>query len=401
MNLGVLIIFLFFAASIGCEPQGETDWIDDLRYLQEQLPLKQKDFDKLIDRSVFDQAIEELIEKLDEMEDDEIVMEMQKIVAKLGVSHAIIPFYHGISFKDVPLYLEIFDDGLYIVGIGESHKASLKQKIVAIEEVPIEEVYDRLEPYISYENEYWLKSQLTYALRDFRLLDHVGLGSGSESLSFNLEDGSQLILQVPAMEEQMVFVPESFAPLWQRNQQKIYWYELVDSSLLYIQYDKCKEDGNYPFDQFVKDVGDTFSHSEIQSVVVDIRMNTGGSSNVIIPLIKELQSHPDIPVFGLISRRTFSSGRFAARDLKRDLNATLVGEPTGGSPNSYGESRSFTLPNSGVQVTYCMKYFTLMDTGEDFIPPDVRIYYNSTDYFSGRDPLLEYVTNLTSPAYQK
>lgn len=394
LKFGVVYIFLFSLVSLACEPQAETDWIEDLRYFQEQLPLLQKDFDKLINRSDFDQAVEELIEKLEKMEDDEIVMEMQKIVAKLGVSHTLIPFYRGISYKDLPLHMEIFDDGLYIVGTGESHKAAIKKKIVAIEGVPIEEVYERLEPFISYENEYWLKSQLPHTLRHFRLLNHVGVGKSLESLSYNLEDGSLLTFQNPVEEEPMVYVPEAFTPLWQKNQSKNYWYQVIDSSLLYIQYNKCKEDGNYPFNQFVEDIGSTFSHSEIQSVAVDIRTNTGGSSNVIIPLIKELQNHQEIPVFGLISKRTFSSGRFAARDLKRDLNATLVGEPTGGSPNSYGESRSFTLPNSGVYVSYCVNYFSLMDTGEDFIPPDVRIYYNSTDYFSGRDPVLEYVTNL-------
>ncbi len=38
-------------------------------------------------------------------------------------------------------------------------------------------------------------------------------------------------------------------------------------------------------------------------------------------------------------------------------NPILVGEPTGGKPNSYGEISSFLLPNSGLVVNYSTKYF--------------------------------------------
>ena len=390
-KFGFLLIFLFLSASFACDPASENDWIEDLKYLQEQLPLKQKDFDKLISRSDFNQAIDQLIERVDGLENVEIVMEMQKIVAMLGVSHTLISFYRGQDFSTVPLHLAIFDDGLYIVGIGESNSAHLKSKVVGIEGVPIEEVYELIEPYISYENEYWLKSQLPYLLRHFSLLNHVGIGQNPEFITYNLENGDALKVQMG--QDQMAYVPESFTPLWQRNQRQNYWWQEIDKEVLYIQYDKCREDANYPFAEFVEEIGNTIDSSGIDAVAVDIRINTGGSSNVILPLINELQKRENLEVYGLISRGTFSSGRFAARDLKRDLNATLVGEPTGGSPNSYGESKSFTLPNSGVNVNYCVKYFSLMDIEEDYIPPDVRVYYNSADYFSGKDPLLDYVMN--------
>ncbi len=56
-------------------------------------------------------------------------------------------------------------------------------------------------------------------------------------------------------------------------------------------------------------------------------------------------------IFVVIGRRTFSSGLLNAHDLAARTRAILIGEPTGGKPNSYGEVESFTLPRSGLRAT--------------------------------------------------
>jgi hypothetical protein len=60
----------------------------------------------------------------------------------------------------------------------------------------------------------------------------------------------------------------------------------------------------------------------------------------------------------LVDRHTGSSGELAAYELKRALNATLVGEPTAGAAE-YGEVIRYLLPTTGLIVTIPTKRMLL------------------------------------------
>ena len=47
--------------------------------------------------------------------------------------------------------------------------------------------------------------------------------------------------------------------------------------------------------------------------------------------------------------------KLAALSLWHGFRATLVGEPTGGKPNAYGDVRTFSLPNSRLVIRYSTK----------------------------------------------
>ena len=52
----------------------------------------------------------------------------------------------------------------------------------------------------------------------------------------------------------------------------------------------------------------------------------------------------------LTSRTTFSAAMQLVVELERETTATFVGEPTGGSPNHYGDAIVVELPNVGLNV---------------------------------------------------
>lgn len=93
-------------------------------------------------------------------------------------------------------------------------------------------------------------------------------------------------------------------------------------------------------------------------------------------------------VFVVIGRDTFSSGMFAAIDLKR-LGAILIGEPTGNRPNSFGNVSLFTLPNSRLTWQVSTRLFQFPDFPGDALMPDIPIEISSMDYFAERDPVLD------------
>jgi uncharacterized protein (TIGR03437 family) len=100
----------------------------------------------------------------------------------------------------------------------------------------------------------------------------------------------------------------------------------------------------------------------------------------------------------IIGRRTFSSAIINALAMKRGP-VTLVGEPSGGSPNSYGEVKTLVLPNSRLNVSYSTRYF-FMGVPDGPLVPDVAVPTYSADYFARHDPFLAAALADTDPGPQ-
>ena len=71
----------------------------------------------------------------------------------------------------------------------------------------------------------------------------------------------------------------------------------------------------------------------------------------------------------------------------------MLGEPTGGRPNSYGDSRKLKLPNSGLTVRISTLYWQSSSPSDErpSIAPHLPAELSSRDYIEGRDPALESV----------
>jgi C-terminal processing protease CtpA/Prc len=149
------------------------------------------------------------------------------------------------------------------------------------------------------------------------------------------------------------------------------------------------------FAAFAEQVFAVAGQMPVDRFIVDLRHNSGGNSAVMQPLLDGLARRPQLTgdgkLFAMIGGRTFSSGLLNALELRETVGAVLVGAPTGGAPNTYGEVLSFSLPNSGYVVTYSTKYFALLETFENTLFPDFPVPITSTDYFSGHDPVLAFV----------
>jgi hypothetical protein len=96
-------------------------------------------------------------------------------------------------------------------------------------------------------------------------------------------------------------------------------------------------------------------------------------------------------IYVITGRRTISSGVMAVIDIKEKVPVTIVGEGTGGSPNSYGEIKSFKLPNLKIPVYYSVKYFQMTKDGAATISPDIDIEPEIHDYMNNNDVIMEYI----------
>lgn len=94
-------------------------------------------------------------------------------------------------------------------------------------------------------------------------------------------------------------------------------------------------------------------------------------------------------LYTLIGENTFSSALMNAVQLKR-IGATLVGRPSGGSVNHYGELQSAELEGLPLVVYYSTQRF-VMDAsyGDGSLLPDITVPFLFENYMSGRDADVE------------
>jgi len=83
-----------------------------------------------------------------------------------------------------------------------------------------------------------------------------------------------------------------------------------------------------------------------------------------------------------------------AVDIERNSPAIFVGEPTGGSPNHFGETRVLKLARSGITVLHSTLYWQSSDPRDTrpWIAPSIRAELSSADYRINLDPALEAIS---------
>ena len=81
--------------------------------------------------------------------------------------------------------------------------------------------------------------------------------------------------------------------------------------------------------------------------------------------------------------------------IARAVRPVFVGEPTGASPNHFGDAGPVELPNSGLRIgastIYWQNSLPRPFETRDWTPPDVGVAMTIEDFRTGRDPAMEAV----------
>lgn len=375
----------------------EEAWRQDLKYLETELAGHQKDFAKLYPH--FHVEVEGLRGEVGKLSDAEIVLRVMKMVASAKVGHNIVYLpARKLGFQPIPLMLAWYSDGLAVGAASAEYASALGTHVVRIGSMTPEQVLAAVGPYISHENDASLRDQSNRYMQMICILKSVGAADSSDQVVFTLaKPGGEpfTITVAPAAGAKRISMFDGLKialPLYRKQPDLNYWYEyLEDSQALYIQYNRCVNDPKLPFADFVKNVFAFADAHPVKRAVVDLRLNPGGDSRVIGPLMSGLKGRGALRshVYVLIGPRTFSSAQMAAVDFRHELHATLVGEPTGEKLNGYGEIKVLTLPGSGLKMQYSTKFFHLGKDDEDALEPDFKASMSLSDALAGRDPVLE------------
>lgn len=394
----ILVAALVAAALPLAAASNDASWIADIDQLASQLPRLHVNAFARISKEELDGAIQQLRNDVPTLADHEVATGLLRVVALIGDSHTTL---YGLPSSSFTIALQWFSDGLHVVRTAERDRDLLGARLAGIGGRSIDDALAAIAAIVPHENEFWLRERAAVllstpeALHALRIIPTIDRGS----FTLVLRDGSVMerdFERKPMAAIQWVDgLSEDRKPLYLRNAAANYWYAyLPESQTLFVKYNRCAEMPSLPMAEFGRQLGTFVRANQISRLVLDLRHNGGGNSGLLQPMLMDTYtSAPELDdpnrFFVLIGPQTFSSAMMNTIELDEMTRATLVGLPTGGKPNHFGNVRTFTLTNSRIVVQYSTRYYTLSENDPPALMPEIEVDLSSIDYFKGTDPVME------------
>jgi Tetratricopeptide repeat/Peptidase family S41 len=396
-------------------------WREDLAYLARELPRRHKNLFHAMRREQFDSALSALDRKLPTLARHQVIVELARIVARVGDGHTNVAPTRDpkVGFRTFPVKLYFFKDGLFIRSATREQADLVGAKVVRIGRMTAAQAYEAVRELIGRDNEMNARYFAPFLLAMPEVLHAIGAIDDLETAPLLLEQaGVRTIVVIrPSGAAAMMpsdtdisWAPEAGwvdmrgvdgpqTPLWLRGNPRdhLRFEYLPDSRTAYVQFNRVGDDPKETIADFAARLRAFVDSGAVDRLVLDLRLNRGGDGTLNQALILSLIRSPKLEgpgrLFVLIGRSTFSAAQFLVHDLEQYTDAVFVGEPTAGRPNSYGDSRRITLPNSGITVRVSIFYWQRthpLDTRQ-WKGPDVAAELTSRDYRANVDPAMREV----------
>lgn len=375
-------------------------WSQDIDQMASDLPLRHLNLFHNLTKHDFQAQILALKDDLPDCDDAMVMTRLMAIIASVGDAHTtLIPRVN----RYLPFEFYWFAEGLHVIAAAPELREWLGAKVIAVEEQSIEVVIDALTGILSHENQAFVMSLLPSYLSAAELLYGLEICDSTENIQLTLQkDGAKptelTVKTISSAERRENFIrleqdlPE--LPLYRQRRNQSIWFTDAAPDCIYVQYNACRETLDCPMIEVFEDLMVRIDDQQPAKIVIDLRDNGGGDSTLLEPLIRDLSELP-VKIFVIIGRNTFSSALLNSFALQRLAGATVVGEPSGGKPNCYGEVQYLTLNNSKMQIRYSTQYYHLIEDDSLLsMLPDLPCPVTFADYGTGQDPCLTAILKL-------
>lgn len=303
----------------------------------------------------------------------------------------------------IPMNFRIFENEV-LVNYPECLKGS---KLLSINDINISEIVKELDSVITYGTDGKKKYETEKALFNKKKLFGIPLLSNSESLIMNFEtlDGNIITKEFKKNEE---YTSDEMFDQTEYKFGKPGTYKIEDGKLI-INHSSVQNRFKENIENMINELN-KIDLSEIDTIIVDIRGNTGGNSANNKPLMDFIKKF-DKNILCLTDYRVFSGGRYALLDLIR-LGATTIGTGISTPFNCYGNSDWFEFnnhwfsssswflaPNIGWSASSKEEYeYEVNDkiVTPVFFKPDIYVEQNKEDYINGIDTILNYALSISN-----
>lgn len=406
-----LIAVWTLPALAGLPPMTADKWRQDLHYFATEAPTHHKNLFHTMTREQFETAVARLDARIPQMNDDQIVAEMARIVAMIRDGHSYMRVvWEPLDYPRLPLRFEVLADGIVVRAAEPEYAELVGGKLVSLDGHSADEVLRATSELAPRDNAMTVRTRVPLFLCTPAMLHGLGLIVDTEQVSVVVEkDGKRMratVASEPAPpESRHGWVPQpswiqvagDHLPLWLRHPDENYWYEyLPDSRTLYIQWNAIQNNKDETVAQFFHRVFQSDASKQAQRLVLDLRLNGGGNNYLNTQPVKDMLKSPlnqRGKFFVLIGHRTFSAAQNLTNILHKYSEAVWIGEPTGGSPNSYGDPAPLTLPNSKIQIYLSTLWWQDLDERDKraWQAPDVAVEPTVKDFDQALDPVMDAV----------
>ena len=279
--------------------------------------------------------------------------------------------------------------------------------LTSLDGITINELLERSRGLYSFEADSWLLHSMKNDLLDLQGLDYLGFDTEKGvAYTFENDDGEQLTETYHTDD----FV--TYAEYLEFNgitddtgssRSFVSFTTDEDRSLAVLTLSECIYNSEYI--NCLREMFNAVKEKGIRNVAVDLRGNGGGNDMTAVEFIRYLDTdgysyaseyqrlgvfttprsadrtvnerYSDLTFTGnlyiLTSSGSFSSAMLFPQYIKDNGLGTLIGEPPGNDPNGYGETATFTTPNSGIRFSVSTKRFYRADKEctDRYVMPDI------------------------------
>ncbi len=361
-------------------------WIEDINELVTRFPQLQKDGPALTAAAGWSAAADQVKADVPHLTDAQIETRLMAMVARLGIAHDTLTA-PDLTTATYPLAFIWLADGPLVIAAQDADLVGAQ--LVSIDGHTTAELLAALTTVISHENQQWLLVQAANYLSFPRLLQALGMAHDPASAAFVFAiNGQQVTRTIQAggvITHQLPNLPSFVLPA-----DTVFTSSLLpDGHTVLVEYERCTPSPE--LDTFTAHLTAYLAQHHVDRMVIDLRRNMGGDSSVLEPFIQAVARSPlNAPgrLYVAIGRQTFSSALLNAIELRQTTAAQLIGEPTGGSPNSYGEVRQLSFGHHGLSVSYTISYFSDGAPGATTLSPGIDVPTTSADLLHGVDKVL-------------
>jgi hypothetical protein len=405
------------AAPGAAQPQDGIEvakWREDLAVLREQMPKSHGNLFHTMTRGQFDGALAELERTLPGLSPGQVKVGIMRLVAMVNDGHTRVR-QETLGNHILPLKLHFFADGLYVVSAEKSDAAIVGGKVTKIGQMSAEEAYAALRPLVSVDadNEGRRRLLAVNLMAMPEVLHAVGVTNDANLVDLTVEkDGREIKTALSGeslaswndgswVTEPVNWVSSrarkgNLAPLWLQHPDRHYWHAFLDDGkTLYVQYNQVRDEpGGEPISSYFPRLFKEADRRQVQRVIIDVRLNGGGNNELNRPiwqaLLKSDRLNQKGKLWVVIGPKTFSAAMNFVDDMELNTNATFAGEPTGETPNMWGDPVNLTLPNSRIVVQTSTLWWQMEDPRDTrpFRAPDVVVQMTFSDYANNVDPVM-------------
>lgn len=372
-------------------------WQEDIEYYSEQLKSKHIQAFHTLPESDFDSMVHALKFDLPSLSEAAIETRLMKITSAIGDGHTSYFMMSG-PHKHYPLRFKFFEEKLMIIASTIEYEHLIGSELISINDLTVPELYELIGDYLpGVDNKYSQQIRFEFYLTLEKLLRGLQTVEKDQAAKFVTQTHGLYTTTEISPVSMRTF--SGIKPIFKMVAPTKKW---VDIDLHGIELGIINDDtayfrfANYPlFEDVIEkcaSLQDILKASEVTKLIVDFRGNGGGNFYSGLAFSACLQPLAQFNWLSgtaiLTDAHTYSAAMTNTIQFKQIFNAVVIGEPTGGDPNTFSESYRFELPNAKRKLSLSIRYYSFLEAESDAVYPDFLAKTSWQNYQKGVDTVL-------------